>query len=259
MFIYSLWCFFCLFFFRNPFFRMSFLIKKTSPSNLCSFLFTSPFFLSPFLFRLFPIVFSILFLRTRETDPFFFWQEKHLPSRNLFSEFLLFNFFFWKFFPQKLLLQQTQFCPDLIWWYSFRVLKNMMLSTFFRKFFFFIKKTASWVFFIWKFIFTWILQKKSFLENPLDFLLYLLFGRRKYIFQLFSMFLSYYFFSSVFREFGWRFEILWKKGFVCSKTIIWILFKWKNHLPKKPPFKTFSGEYLFYNFLYFFGERGLFF
>ena len=53
------------------------------------------------------LFFSIVFFRTREIDPFFFWQKNNLfnPSKN-FSEILSFDFFFFK----KKIFHRFSFC-----------------------------------------------------------------------------------------------------------------------------------------------------
>ena len=87
----SLLCFFCLFLQKNTF--IDFLLKNLFIcSSLLAKLFL--FYLLCCFAPFFSFVFSIVFFRTREIDPFFFWQKNNLfnPSKN-FSEILSFDVF----------------------------------------------------------------------------------------------------------------------------------------------------------------------
>ena len=148
MFLLSVFVFLLFSLFRNSFFQL----KKHILLTFCSSFFVKPFFLSRFIIRLVLIFQSCSSEQEKLT---FFVQENTSPSKNLFSEFLLFDFFNKKFLrslfhfffrncaqksdlfelliksfylifqfektfaPLKLLLQQ-QFGPDLIWWFSLR-------------------------------------------------------------------------------------------------------------------------------------------
>ena len=78
-------------------------------------------------------------------------------------------------------------CPDLIFWWSFRVEKNIRLSSFLRKMFFYhpllvslIVRKFSWKKSHSKKLFSW--RKQNFFLSPLDFCSIFFFERAKTLF-----------------------------------------------------------------------------
>ena len=91
--------------FVTHFFECPFSVKKQFLITFVYSFLQALFFSISFFVPSFSFCFSILFLRTRKTD-LFFGKKKTLAVQ---------EFIFWisVIFSQKLLLQQTQFCPDL--------------------------------------------------------------------------------------------------------------------------------------------------